>query len=94
MSDKEVISPDHYTVWKMEPITFIMENRMEFWRGNVIKYVARAGFKGSEVQDLEKAIRYLEMRINELSGAPITQHAGSQPVVCWKAFRYSGLKND
>ena len=71
-----------------------MENRMEFWRGNVIKYVARAGFKGDEIQDLEKAIRYLEMRINELSGAPITQQAGRQPVVCWKSFRCNGLKND
>jgi hypothetical protein len=77
--EDEVLEPTHYTVWKMQPITFIMQNRMEFWRGNVIKYVARAGFKGDEIQDLEKAIRYLEMRINELSGVPITHHH-KQPV--------------
>ena len=38
--------------------------------GNVIKYVMRAGTKDDtdEVQDLNKAIRYIEMRINQLEG--------------------------
>lgn len=68
--------PSHYTRWVIEPIEFIMRNGMEFWRGNVIKYVCRAGFKlypgadavESEIIDLEKAIRYCEMRINQLKG--------------------------
>jgi hypothetical protein len=49
---------------------------MEFWRGNVIKYVSRAGSKlydgqdkvQSEITDLKKAMRYCEMRINLLEG--------------------------
>lgn len=34
-----------------------------FLRGNVIKYIARAGKKGDEMQDLEKAAHYLEALI-------------------------------
>jgi hypothetical protein len=71
-----VVKPSHYTRWVIEPITFIMRNKMEFWRGNCIKYMCRAGFKTydgqdavqSEITDLRKAIRYAEMRINQLNG--------------------------
>ena len=75
MSD-HVVRPDHYTKYEIEPITFIMLNGMEFWRGNIIKYAARAGSKQydgldaveSEITDLEKVRRYAEMRINQLKG--------------------------
>jgi hypothetical protein len=71
-----VEQPQHYARWKIEPITFIMRNGFEFWRGNLIKYSSRAGFKQydgqtmeqSEVTDLRKVIRYAEMRINQLNG--------------------------
>lgn len=71
-----VHKPAHYSRFKIEPITFIMVNGMEFWRGNPIKYIARAGFKlypgqdevQSEITDLRKAIRMCEMRINQLEG--------------------------
>lgn len=73
MSD-QVIRPSHYTKYEIEPVTFIMINGMEFWRGNIIKYAARAGGKKydgldeiqSEITDLEKVRRYAEMRINQL----------------------------
>jgi hypothetical protein len=71
-----IAKPSHYTRWYIEPITFIMRNGMEFWRGNIIKYACRAGFKiydgmdavESEITDLRKVIRYAEMRINQLNG--------------------------
>jgi hypothetical protein len=71
-----IAKPSHYTRWVIEPITFIMRNGMEFWRGNIIKYACRAGFKiydgmdavESEITDLRKVIRYAEMRINQLNG--------------------------
>jgi hypothetical protein len=74
--DNIVVRPSHYTRWAVEPIVFIMQNGMEFWRGNIIKYVSRAGLKQyegqdwtqSEITDLQKAIRYCEMRINLLKG--------------------------
>jgi hypothetical protein len=76
MSDEIVNKPQHYTCWFIEPITFIMRNGFEFWRGNVVKYVSRAGYKvydgysaeESEILDLEKAKRYCDMRINQIKG--------------------------
>lgn len=72
----KVFRPSHYAKWDIEPITFIMRNKMEFWRGNIIKYATRAGSKNydgmdaveSEITDLEKVRRYAEMRINMLKG--------------------------
>jgi hypothetical protein len=72
MKKDQVLKPEHYERWEIEPVTFIMLNNMDFWRGNVIKYVARAGFKDDEIQDLEKAKRYIDMRINQLEGKQIT----------------------
>ena len=76
MTQDVVVKPEHYTRWTVEPIVFIMKNDIEFWRGNIIKYTMRAGFKrydnqdqiSSEITDLRKVIRYSEMRINQLEG--------------------------
>jgi len=75
-----IVKPSHYERWSIEPVTFIMLNGMEFWRGNIIKYASRAGFKqygelsseDSEIIDLQKVIRYAEMRINQLQQKEIT----------------------
>ena len=69
----QIKSPDHYAQFPIEPIIFIQRNRFEFWRGNVIKYVCRAGHKDDEIKDLQKAKRYIEMRINELEGKEINE---------------------
>jgi hypothetical protein len=71
-----VNEPTHYARWDIEPITYIMRNGFEFWRGNIVKYASRAGYKmyegktqvQSEIIDLEKVIRYSQMRINQLNG--------------------------
>lgn len=76
MEGDVVEQPTHYTRWVIEPITYIMRNGMEFWRGNIIKYSSRAGFKQydgmtiaeSEITDLEKVKRYCDMRINQING--------------------------
>jgi hypothetical protein len=70
-----VNEPKHYARWVIEPITYIMLNGFEFWRGNIVKYASRAGFKlyegktqeESEIIDLQKVIRYSEMRINQIN---------------------------
>ncbi len=75
-NDDLVKTPSHYTRWVIEPIDYIVKNSFEFWRGNIIKYSSRAGFKiyagkdetESEIIDLEKVIRYAEIRINCLKG--------------------------
>ena len=71
-----VNEPKHYARWAIEPITYIMRNGFEFWRGNIVKYASRAGYKmyegktqvQSEIIDLEKVQRYCQMRINQLNG--------------------------
>lgn len=67
-----IFLPQHYTRMKIQPITFILGNDMEFWRGNIVKYASRAGFKlyegktaeESELIDLGKVIRNAELRMN------------------------------
>lgn len=74
-----VNEPEHYSRWAIEPITYIMRNDFEFWRGNIVKYASRAGYKEydgmnptqSEITDLYKVIRYANMRINQLEGDDI-----------------------
>ena len=60
--------PSHYTDGKIEVIDFIEDKRLNFHRGNAVKYIARAGKKDpeKEVEDLEKAKWYLEREIDRL----------------------------
>ena len=49
-----------------EAIKVIEAYNLNFCIGNVIKYVLRAGKKGSKIQDLKKARWYLEREIEKL----------------------------
>ena len=57
---KENVSPDYYARYDIEPVSFIMRNQIPFAEGSVIKYVLRHDMKGGK-EDIDKAIRYLEM---------------------------------
>lgn len=70
MEEHNVVSPAHYDRFNIEPITFIMENDLDFATGNVIKYVMRAPYKNG-VEDLKKAQRYLTFLINKAEGDPL-----------------------
>ena len=61
-------SPTHYTRGDIEVWDFIRDQGLNYFRGNAIKYICRAGFKSphTEVEDIKKAIHYLE---NELHHA-------------------------
>src|SRR6476660_9700512 len=61
--------PYHYARFKFEPIKFICENKLDFFQGCIIKYVCRYDAKNG-IEDLEKAIRCLEMYIKFLKGDP------------------------
>lgn len=58
--------PSHYNKGRIEVIDFIEDQGLSFHLGNVIKYVARAGAKGDELEDLKKAQWYLDRYINEV----------------------------
>ena len=66
--DDPVNHPSHYTSGKIEVKDFIRDQKLNFSRGNAIKYVARAGKKDpeKEIQDLEKAVFYLNDEIRAL----------------------------
>lgn len=55
----------HYTQWKIQPITFISANKLNFCQGNVIKYVMRYNQKNG-IEDLKKAKVYIDYMIQEL----------------------------
>ena len=55
--------PAYYQRGSINVWDFIRDQGLNFHLGNAIKYIARAGHKDSKIQDLEKAIHYLE---NEL----------------------------
>ena len=58
--------PSHYTRGKIEVIDFIEDQQLPYHLGNVIKYIARAGYKGDKLEDLKKARWYLGRYINEV----------------------------
>jgi len=70
-----VEKPAHYADTKIEVIDYIEDKNLGFCLGNAIKYISRAGRKQDyanqnqkekTIQDLQKAIWYLNRRIKEL----------------------------
>lgn len=67
------IEPEHYRRLKPEPLDIIEAWGLPFHEAQVLKYIARAGFKGGEekrLEDLEKAAYYLQRRISQLRSKP------------------------
>ena len=58
-----VNNPKHYNVGDIEVIDFIDSWNLNFNLGNVIKYVTRCNYKGNKIEDLQKAIFYIEREI-------------------------------
>ena len=64
--------PPHYTDGKIEVIDFIEDKKLNYHRGNAVKYIARAGKKDpqKELEDIEKAIWYLTRESKRLRSTP------------------------
>lgn len=68
--------PAHYTAGKVEVIDIIEQiseayspnGAIAYELGNVVKYIARAPFKGKLLEDLHKAAWYLNRAICNLEG--------------------------
>lgn len=58
--------PPHYTRGTIEVLDFILDQRLDYLLGQVIKYVCRAGYKDPSTykQDLQKAEFYLKRAID------------------------------
>ena len=59
-------SPRYYTRGSIEVWDFIRDQGLDYHLGCAIKYICRAGYKDSKVDDLKKALHYIE---NELQHA-------------------------
>ena len=61
--------PSHYTEGrKYEPIKVIEDWKLDYCLGNALKYISRAGRKQDAVEDLKKAVWYIQREITKLEG--------------------------
>lgn len=63
-----VVHPSHYNMYDGIEIVDLAE-QMNFNKGNAVKYITRAEFKGKEIEDLEKARYYLKKEIKRIKRA-------------------------
>ena len=54
------VGGDHYRQNKVQPWDIVDDWGLDFYRGNALKYLLRAGRKGPAVEDLKKAKHYIE----------------------------------
>lgn len=64
--ETQVDHPPYYNIGKMEAIQVIEDWNLGFHDGNAIKYIARHKHKDNAVQDIEKAIWYLQRYAEKL----------------------------
>lgn len=59
-------SPDHYQRGQIQVWDFIADQKLDFFSGNVVKYICRAGHKPheEELEDLLKASKYIQKQID------------------------------
>lgn len=65
-SNDSVNHPTHYTHGKFEVIDVIEDWKLDHHRANSVKYIARCNHKGKPVEDLKKAVWYLNRKIELL----------------------------
>ena len=58
------VGGDHYKNKAIQPIEYIMANKLDFCEGNVVKYITRWRDKGG-VETLEKIKQYVDFLIME-----------------------------
>jgi hypothetical protein len=64
--------PNHYRGRGLQPWDVVDAFGLDFYRGNVLKYLLRAGRKDDELADLVKARNYLNKVIELLENDPVT----------------------
>ena len=76
MPKDNVVQPQHYSRFKIQPLEFVLVNGLGYVEGNVIKYVCRWRFKNG-VEDLKKAREFLDKYITriEAGDVPLTDRS-------------------
>lgn len=66
--EEEPTVPHYDAKGKIRVWDFIADKELDFFEGNVVKYVCRSPYKGEQIADLRKAISYLEKKIRLVEG--------------------------
>jgi hypothetical protein len=76
-------SPTYYCRGNVEVWDFIRDQRLNYHLGNAVKYICRAGHKDSYIQDLTKAIHYLQNELLHATSGRVPQQIQTpqQPVI-------------
>jgi hypothetical protein len=61
--------PPHYKAGGIETIDFIEAKQFNYRIGNAVKYLTRYRDKGAAIQDLQKAVWYINREIQALEAA-------------------------
>lgn len=62
-----ISKPQHYVDGRTyEPRLVVEDWGLNFYLGNALKYISRAGRKGDTIEDLRKAVQYLEFEIERI----------------------------
>ena len=69
--------PPHYNQSMIQPIDVIEDWDLNYNLGNLIKYISRYRYKGSPLQDLQKAQWYLERAISVLERGETSEQCNS-----------------
>jgi len=71
----QVNNPAHYQDGGIETIDYIEAKRLGYHLGNAVKYISRAGKKGTNqgLEDLKKAQWYLNRAIEKNDFSPVTR---------------------
>ena len=64
--------PPHYNQGGIEPIDYIIKNKLSYCEGNVVKYISRWKYKGG-IEDLKKAKQYIDFIIDKESTTTVTE---------------------
>ena len=54
------VGGNHYKTMEIQPVEYILKNKLGWCEGNIVKYISRHRQKG-ERKDIEKVIHYAQM---------------------------------
>ena len=64
---EEQIAGEDYKTQKIQPIEYILANKLPFIEGNIVKYISRWREKGG-IEDLKKVKHYVEILMEYENG--------------------------
>ena len=76
MEKEDLINkPSHYNQHSIQPVVIIEDFELGFLLGNSFKYVTRCKYKGKEVEDLGKAINYIDLHLSSTKKNKINRYS-------------------